>query len=142
VRLFAATGRWDPHLVTGLESRDAVSIAFAFHLVPCGDAACAPPSWVPTCADRVRNGDETDVDCGNSCGACPPGLKCQRDADCQTRCVDGVCAPPTCSDGVQDGLETDVDCGFSCRIGCASGRRCIANHDCAGPVCSANGVCM
>ncbi len=42
-----------------------------------------------TCFDGMQNGDETGIDCGNSClNACP-----------------------TCSDGVQNGNETNVDCG-------------------------------
>ena len=48
-----------------------------------------------TCFDGILNGDETDVDCGGSCVACP-----------------------TCSDGVQNGDETGVDCGGSCPTTC------------------------
>ena len=48
----------------------------------------------PTCFDGVQNGDETGVDCGGSCNACPPD--------------------PTCTDGIQNGNETGVDCGGSC----------------------------
>lgn len=41
-----------------------------------------------TCTDGIQNGDETGVDCGGSCAACP-----------------------TCTDGIQNGEETGVDCG-------------------------------
>lgn len=55
-----------------------------------GATTCAncglPPT--PTCADGVKNGTETGVDCG---GNCPP------------------CA--TCSDGILNNGETSVDCG-------------------------------
>lgn len=48
-----------------------------------------------SCFDGVQNGDETGVDCGGSCVACP-----------------------TCTDGVQNGDETGVDCGGSCPTTC------------------------
>jgi hypothetical protein len=52
---------------------------------------------VPTCSDGIQNQDETGVDCGGSCGACP------------------VTPPaPTCSDGIKNGDETGVDSGGSC----------------------------
>jgi uncharacterized protein YjdB len=44
-----------------------------------------------TCTDGIQNGDETGIDCGGSCQACP-----------------------TCSDGIQNGNETGIDCGGSC----------------------------
>ena len=39
----------------------------------------------------MQNGDETGLDCGGSCPACP-----------------------TCVDGIQNGGETGVDCGGKC----------------------------
>jgi len=35
----------------------------------CARGLCAAPS----CSDCVRNGDETEVDCGGSCGPCDAG---------------------------------------------------------------------
>lgn len=34
-------------------------------------AAPAPAAPAPTCSDGIQNGDETGVDCGGSCTACP-----------------------------------------------------------------------
>jgi hypothetical protein len=56
------------------------------------------------CNDGVKNGDETDVDCGGSVDAgalaCPPCAQanaCVQDADCATGfCVDGVCCESSC----------------------------------------------
>ncbi len=47
----------------------------------------------PTCADCVKNGLETDVDCGgDSCSPCPSGDQCSADADCVSgTCPLGVC---------------------------------------------------
>jgi len=45
------------------------------------------------CADGVRNGDETDIDCGGpTCGPCSVGSRCVTDEDCMTEsCTDSVC---------------------------------------------------
>jgi hypothetical protein len=42
----------------------------------------------------VKNGSETDVDCGGSCPACPNGDTCNVNTDCQSgNCSQGTCAP-------------------------------------------------
>jgi hypothetical protein len=62
------------------------------HCGACG-ADCASRVCVgsvclaPTCTDRVRNGVETDVDCGGSCPACARCQSCGADRDC----ADGAC---------------------------------------------------
>jgi hypothetical protein len=69
----------------------------------------------PTCSNMVKNGDESDVDCGGSCGAnCVTGNTCYVSGDCVSGvCAGGTCQAPTCSDGVQNGDEAGVDCGGS-----------------------------
>lgn len=92
----------------------------------------------PACDDGVRNGDETDVDCGGSCGAtCETGELCGDGGDCVSgecgddmRCVD----MPTCDDGIQNGDETDVDCGGSCSP-CPDGDSCVGASDCESGLC-------
>lgn len=50
------------------------------------------PNSSPTCSDSVRNGSETDVDCGGSCGRCNVGKTCASRDDCTTAlCTGGVC---------------------------------------------------
>jgi protocatechuate 3,4-dioxygenase beta subunit len=45
------------------------------------------------CSDGVKNGNETDVDCGGSCGGCPINKICYIDSDCESNnCIDGSCA--------------------------------------------------
>jgi hypothetical protein len=95
-----------------------------------------------SCSDGVRNGTESDVDCGGSCQKCTDGRTCGNNADCQSaNCSSGVCRAPTasCSDGVKNGSETDVDCGGSCSK-CGDGRSCSTNTDCQSANCS-SGVC-
>ena len=46
----------------------------------------------PTCSDNAKNGNETDVDCGGSCGRCNVGKTCASRDDCTTAlCTGGVC---------------------------------------------------
>lgn len=111
-----------------------LSIAFAFHLAPCPDGDCRPQD-ATSCFDRVRDGDETDVDCGGACKACTGRRACAIDADCVTGACDaGTCRAASCTDGVQDGFETDVDCGGSCDE-CAADKACLDNGDCTSGQC-------
>jgi hypothetical protein len=49
----------------------------------------------PACDDGVKNGTETDVDCGGSCFACEAGKACSVRADCaqSATCLSGLCDP-------------------------------------------------
>jgi hypothetical protein len=78
-----SSGPGDPYFpTTGPESR---------HLIPTeGDNPDNDFGYSAdcTCYDGVKNGDETDVDCGGSCAPCIAGKACNENADC----VSGVCA--------------------------------------------------
>ncbi len=77
----------------------------------------------PTCSDGIQNGDETGVDCGGSCPACPPpppacgdGV-CDGSEDCESCAFDcGECPPPppACGDGVCDETEDCASCASDC----------------------------
>jgi len=100
---------------------------------------CEVYSFTPGCSDAVKNGTETGIDCGGSCGPCPSGDPCAGNADCQSgSCASGTCAD-TCSDGVKNGTETDVDCGGACWR-CAAAKACATNTDCGSRVCQ-GGTC-
>jgi hypothetical protein len=107
-------------------------------------AACGTIEPVlPTCTDAIRNGTETDVDCGGSCGKCGLAKACAAAADCESgTCGAGTCvAAPTCDDHAKNGTETDVDCGGTCGK-CADGLGCAADVDCgAGLACQTNKLC-
>jgi hypothetical protein len=106
----------------------------------------------PTCTDTIKNGAETDKDCGGAlCDGqgktCADGLKCSVNADCtHGYCKAGVCTMPTCGDGVKNGNETDIDCGGGPFAGnpacskCAVTKGCAANADCQTNVCN-GGTC-
>ncbi len=59
---------------------------------------CAAP---PSCFDQIKNGDETDVDCGGPlCGPCGLGDDCLVNTDCQSGTCDSgtqTCVGPACS---------------------------------------------
>jgi hypothetical protein len=130
---------YSPGVVRNDGVKDGLSFGFKIHLVPCASGTCAA-SIDNTCFDRVRDGNETDVDCGGSCGKCAAEATCAIAGDCQSNaCNAGTCAAPTCSDGVKDGFEANVDCGTGCG-GCANGQACQFTSDCASGHCN-NGYC-
>jgi hypothetical protein len=52
--------------------------------------------------------------------------------DCTSEvCTSNLCQAPACTDGVQNGTETDVDCGGGSCPGCATGKACLMDTDCA-----------
>ncbi len=94
----------------------------------------------PSCTDGVKNGDESDVDCGGICQACDNNQHCEDDDDCYSHyCENNICTEPSCTDGVKNGLESDVDCGGICDA-CDLGKECVEHQDCISNYCD-NGVC-
>ena len=68
----------------------------------------SPP---PPCANRVKDGAETDVDCGGGiCPRCADGLSCNSRNDCQSAvCSTGSCL--TCGGDFQNcGNDANGDC--------------------------------
>ena len=100
------------------------------------DAGPAGDGGFPaTCFDGMRNGDESQADCGGSCPKCPDGAICSRPDDCESGvCSGGFCLVPTCEDGVHNGEETAPDCGGPCP-GCEGGEACAMDDDCRSMVC-------
>eukprot|EP00633_Aureoumbra_lagunensis_P007338 CAMPEP_0197322888 /NCGR_PEP_ID=MMETSP0891-20130614/70176_1 /TAXON_ID=44058 ORGANISM="Aureoumbra lagunensis, Strain CCMP1510" /NCGR_SAMPLE_ID=MMETSP0891 /ASSEMBLY_ACC=CAM_ASM_000534 /LENGTH=1392 /DNA_ID=CAMNT_0042815401 /DNA_START=114 /DNA_END=4293 /DNA_ORIENTATION=- len=72
---------------------------------------------IPGCTNDIRDGTETDIDCGGSlCSACASGLSCSIDSDCKHN---SVC----------------IDCGGSLCKACASGLSCSIDSDCITQFC-------
>jgi hypothetical protein len=69
-----------------------------------------------TCEDGVRNGAESDIDCGGPpCAPCDNGERCDAHEGCDSSvCSLGRCRAATCEDAVMNSDETDVDCGGDC----------------------------
>lgn len=111
-----------------------------------GDVRCPAPDGgtppAPTCTDGVKNGNESDKDCGGSCPACAIGRGCETGADCASQvCGSGrTCLGPGCADQLENGDETDVDCGGTCSA-CAPGKACKGDLDCTTKSCVA-GKCV
>lgn len=107
-----------------------------------GSTGITVTTRAPSCTDLIKNGDESDVDCGGTCPvACAFGKKCAADTDCAdgVPCATGLCT--TCTNSVLDGNETDVDCGGSCPK-CAEGKTCKVTADCSTYNCeAATGAC-
>ncbi len=67
-----------------------------------------------SCSDSMKNGFETDVDCGGRCEPCGVGESCSSKTDCVSlncNSTEKICKKSTCSNGLKDGNETGVDCG-------------------------------
>lgn len=105
----------------------------------CGGGGSSSGS-AASCADGVRNGTETDVDCGgDACDPCALGSTCDAETDCASnlcrarRCV----SPASCEDGVRNNGETAIDCGGPECNPCKDGQACDRSSDCESLLCSA-----
>lgn len=98
---------------------------------------------VPACDDAVKNGSETDLDCGGAaCAKCGPDKGCNENGDCAgNQCTgsNGTCVP-NCSDGSKNNAETDVDCGGGSCNGCPAGKACAGQDTDCGMTTYCNGT--
>jgi alpha-tubulin suppressor-like RCC1 family protein len=105
-----------------------------------GNGSCVAAA----CTDSLKDGNETDVDCGGGapCQPCPDARACKVGSDCVNKvCGTALtCSMASCTDTVQNGTETDVDCGGPCPP-CMDKLKCATNADCASGACS-GGVCI
>lgn len=105
----------------------------------CVDGRCVASE--ASCQDGVKNGGESDVDCGGDCPPCRTGLFCADESDCESRrCVAGLCTE-SCFDGEVSGDETDIDCGGQRCEPCFLGAFCGNDGDCETQACD-DGVCV
>ena len=114
----------------------------------CGTVAdgCGASGTI-ACNDSLKDGSETDVDCGgngSTCGVkCGQGKACGANSDCSSGfCADGVCCNAACTgaackacskalNGVADGQCLDATIGAADpRSLCAAGDVCAANAKC------------
>ncbi|MBX3262031.1 MAG: hypothetical protein KF782_20270 [Labilithrix sp.] len=110
----------------------------------CMDGKCTAfvPGGNPT--DGIKNGDETDVDCGGEAAPkCADGKSCKIARDCESAsCVGGTCKAPSPTDGIKNGDETDVDCGGAKAPKCGVDKGCKADDDCQSEACSYAKKCV
>jgi hypothetical protein len=108
------------------------------------DSLCVPPE--PSCTDDVKNGTETDKNCGGTCPKCALDQVCAINADCASDfCGEGKCAEvpvDPCANSTLDVGETDVDCGGpgTCAR-CIDTKACLVATDCASNFCDATNHC-
>ncbi len=117
-------GAWGPcDPITSTRERECIDLA----LCPVGrnkPKEIMDCVYIPTCEDKIKNGDELGVDCGGpcpSCWSCFDGIKNQDEEgiDCGGPCM----SCPTCYDDKRNCqrldqenvlCETGVDCGGPC----------------------------
>ena len=126
----------------GVQTRLLLSLIFA--VAACGKVVDVAPDAAPKCDDGIKNGTETDVDCGGSCTGCAEGKFCAAGPDCENGiCTSGNCAAPSCTDGVKNGTELDVDCAGPCGMrSCKVGQACDDNTQCVTQMCAGTNVCI
>lgn len=113
-------GRWSQCYYNGTRSRDCVDLA------GCNPDDLEKTFWescnyTETCFDGIQNQDETGVDCGGVCPACPVSPTCfdgirnqgEEGVDCGGPCEPCVIIE-TCFDGIKNQGETGIDCGGPC----------------------------
>ena len=104
----------------------------------CASAACTTgPCRPATCTDGLKDGSETDVDCGGLCPPCADGSSCDAGGDCTSGvCTNGVCnalgaACTEASHCATSFCVNGVCCGEPCTdegpLSCAYDGNC--NHD-------------
>jgi hypothetical protein len=103
----------------------------------------------PAPSDKVKNGDETGVDCGGpeANPRCPTGEGCLAGTDCESKVCDTgskTCSAPTNGDGQANGDESDVDCGGTTTAAprCAVGKTCNVHADCGSDGCGYDKKCV
>lgn len=106
---------------------------------------------VSPCKNGVKDGNETDLDCGGAtCTGCADSLVCAVDTDCTNGFCDATkhCAADPCKNGIKDSNEGALDCGGTAVSGtshvcakCMSGVTCAADGDCASATCLHSKVC-
>jgi hypothetical protein len=97
-----------------------------------------------TATDGVKNGSETDVDCGGAASnpRCTTGQTCAEGTDCDSDvCNGGTCTAGSATDGKKNQGETDVDCGGPNAPKCADAARCKVGSDCQSAVCGLDFTC-
>ena len=102
-------------LVVAFAAAASCGSSCAINEIGLGGGGSGGGNPLASCTDSIKNGDETDIDCGGSCmGKCAEDKVCDASPDCSsTFCVTGVCVAP-CNNLANDGDETDIDCGGSC----------------------------
>lgn len=90
-----------------------------------------------SCKNTIKDGLETDTDCGGTvCDRCIDGKKCVQANDCKGgSCVNNTCVTATCNDAIANGDESDKDCGGTVCAKCQFGKRCTKNEDCLSNTC-------
>ena len=106
-------------------------------------AVCSGDCVTARCADQVRDGDESDVDCGGACAVCDIGKLCVVATDCVTGfCSANTCAAKspgmTCSDHSQCGSGV---CGANGSGNCCAASCAAGSSGCAWNGCDGTGAC-
>lgn len=153
----ACVGKCESCLAAKTGKADGTCAPVPFSQDPDGECAglggCGETMGLCACQDGVKNGTETDVDCGGgACSACGGGKTCLVESDCAATvpvCVSGACCNSLCElpcsrcdatgtcGFVPAGFE-DNFCGTTKACG-ANGAGCVGK---AGAACAVGAQCL
>jgi hypothetical protein len=105
----------------------------------CQGGSCVAAADLPlTCSDGIKNGNESDIDCGGSCGRCQITGGCTGPNDCASAyCVSGTCA--SCPPGGTCGTDGGSTC--VCQPRASSSEQVCVNFERPQVPCGAGGSC-
>ncbi|MBU1221413.1 hypothetical protein KKF34_15395 [Myxococcota bacterium] len=123
-----------------------ISVLFSAFIYGCTfDSSGKKETSSESCSDGIKNGNETDLDCGGTdCNPCGLGFDCITGDDCTSGFCNenNLCSiPEGCNDGELGGSETDVDCGGGECSPCGLGKHCETGNDCVSGFCDENSLC-
>ena len=112
-----------------------------------GETDAGPDAASPG-GNGIKDGTETDIDCGGGApgvSPCANDKVCAKAADCTSAFCNAqlVCKTPTGTDEAKNGDESDIDCGGTTTGAprCETDRTCNGAPDCVSLVCAEAGVC-
>jgi hypothetical protein len=102
---------------------------------------------IASCFDNIRDGSESDIDCGGNCLAkCEEGKYCLNNSDCRSKICNNITLKcekdERCYNKKKDASagETDIDCGGICPP-CGENKQCSEDADCAFGLLCLDGAC-
>ncbi len=128
----------------------------------CEDTITEDPedAVIISCSDGIKNGSETDIDCGGDCAPCNHRQSCKRSQDCSSnvcnngtcdcteleleikgQCVENLCLNAPC----QNGGECTVTGRNQYRCDCQEGYfgvNCTSQNPCDNDPCQNDGICQ
>jgi hypothetical protein len=103
----------------------------------CSEGTCvANKCYQPNCIDGIKNGTETDIDCGGACAPCDNGKSCDAAFDCLSWiCEAAKCKPCLAQAECPASRYCDLGSSF-CVLKKPKGAACASDYECISAKCA------